>query len=147
MSAFVHGKDVWLKLWSSLAFESSRNSVREAALYALEIPFHGEGANANKDLWGWVVGLEAAERYAVAGRYLEGQQPSTLPADPPRSGLPQINKVAVYRLLESINYQCSEGDTHEKEPHAGKLKGLARVKEFLASSIIRGLPEYDKSAW
>lgn len=53
------------------------------------------------------------------------------------------NLMQVYKSLECLIYQCSEGDIDEKPLY----KVIVKMKHSLSSEIISNLPQYQSSQW
>lgn len=51
--------------------------------------------------------------------------------------------IRVYRSLRCLVYQCSEGNV----PETPLFKFLEDLSNSLASSIVHGLPEFEKGEW
>lgn len=55
----------------------------------------------------------------------------------------QANKVAVYKAIQCLSYQCAEGNVPERELY----KLLESMGIWVAGEIIRELPEYEQATW
>jgi hypothetical protein len=53
------------------------------------------------------------------------------------------SKVAVYKAIQCLSYQCAEGNVPERPLY----QLLEKLEACLAGDIIRELPEYDKAVW
>jgi len=60
-----------------------------------------------------------------------------------RTNIKTGSKVAVYKSLQCLLYQCAEGDV----PKWNLYKLMEEIKNHIASDIIRALPEYDQAKW
>lgn len=85
--------------------------------------------------------LYALNESAVLQRY---------PGDPDFSATPRYNhkialcsKVAAYKALRCLRYQCSEGEADKSPLYAE----LTAVIGSLAEAIVSALPEYARAAW
>lgn len=61
------------------------------------------------------------------------------------TGMPAaaLSKVALFKALVCLMYQCSEGDV----PETSTFKELRRVRSEVAESIVRDLPAWEKEEW
>lgn len=84
--------------------------------------------------------LFAMNAEAVNDRYAH-HAPESAPTYAP-GGLP-VSKMASYKAIRSLLYQCSEGDVPEK----ALFKALERAAADLADSIIHDSAEYRAAAW
>jgi hypothetical protein len=75
---------------------------------------------------------------AVDQRYKEMSDRETYHYNPRLEDL-----VVVYKAMECLIYQCSEGDV----PESVLYQALERIKNELGSRIISGLPEYEEAVW
>ena len=156
MSAFIHSKGFFETLFVNLT-SHGRNSARGSAIYAIGKDLcalhpdvdhtHVREEHEERHIWDFVRSLEAAECYAVAQRYGGEPQDPILPTVPPAKRLPPGNLVSVFKALQSIEYQCTEGDTYSHEAHGKTLATLAKLKTDIAHAIIVTLPSYNEAPW
>lgn len=76
---------------------------------------------------------------AVAARYGEADEP----ADYRYAPLGEVPLVHMYKALDCLIYQCSEGDVPERPDYAM----LTCMRAKLAMQIVHASPEYDRAPW
>jgi hypothetical protein len=57
--------------------------------------------------------------------------------------LKKYEPIELFVALDCLSYQCSEGNV----PESALFKELEQVRDQIACSIVRGLPEYSKVPW
>lgn len=101
--------------------------------------------------WNIVASWAAANTYAVSCRYGEAEdRPSISPLETDAPYAPLSTKqtlIGLYKAMQCLQYQCSEGDTMEHETHGPAMRLLEHMLAAVASEIIRHDRRYESSDW
>jgi hypothetical protein len=80
---------------------------------------------------------------AVDYRYGKGESEKFRPLDFKYREENSIKKLWVYKALNCLMYQCSEG----KVPDSPLYKQMEEIQSAIAHSIVCALPEYERATW
>lgn len=82
--------------------------------------------------------------YAIQCRYGEKiRKPLCLPVWDDRVNM--ISDIQLFKHLQCLHYQCSEGDTEKR--HRKAWNSLQDYMDTAARVVVMGLPQYDKADW
>lgn len=78
---------------------------------------------------------------AYAERYAEQEE---VPPYKPRAEAPKLSPVELAKLLQSINYQCSDSKQYQD---SGDRRTVEEMISNLMAHIVSHLPEYKTAPW
>jgi hypothetical protein len=131
MSAWLLGSDTMTLI---------RNKLVKTLMDDKRLPEADAVAEATKQTMKW----NKMNRYAILCRYGEGNnKPVKLGAF---DGTDDVcSNVQMFKSLQCLHYQCSEGDTETK--HRKSWKELERWTGYFAEAVASTHPDYNKAEW
>ena len=146
MSAFMHREETYNSIGNKLQqiLYSNRESVRHSIDRAL-------GVNArlltpdevDVIVKAFVETLYAQNLRSVEYRYREDTVAQSFYEFNFRKSQ-DLSIIGLFKLLESVDYQCCETPDYKELPMAIQLRAMI---DNLARHIVSRLPEYEKAAW
>lgn len=129
MSCIVHSdKNFNRVLWSIEVYQEQKDMIKTCVSHIYD------PASFIKRLHDW-------NHRAYSERYGE---PVDIPAFKPCSESPKLSPVELLKLLQSIDYQCSDSTDYRQ---SGDREVLRDTVSSLQGLIISRLPEYEAAAW
>lgn len=152
MSAFLCNGKLFNEVVSTL-YHYAENKPRhaygtgQAAAFMLNVRVKDENGNtilrptANEQMAVIAKQLYNMNRDAVSQRYKDGSGGDY--GYQFRQTVPLSSMVVLFKKIQCLSYQCSEGDVPERD----LFKKMEKVLDALAHDIVCHLKEYDKAIW
>ena len=147
MSSFIVKPETINRIVSYLDRATRRNSIPQHSYAALlkKYGFSMEDEEQPRDLAGklFMLNLDAVKQRYPEENKLGLPGPLKLVPSDYDGRFTEGSPVTVYKSLQCLVYQCSEGNV----PETRLYKFLEDLEHLLAYWIVNSLPEYEKAEW